>query len=99
MGDQVVISFSFASDWLTQWRMVSGPITMQNKAKPIIVSTQLKSTLTAHGNDKFRKHSIDSLRYNSFLPAPPPPTPTPAQLSPLAQREEGGLVINQSPHN
>ena len=96
MGDQVVISFSFASDWLTQWRMVSRPITMRNKAKPIIVSTQLKSTLTAHGNDKFKKHSIDSLRYNSFLPAP---TPTPAQLSPLAQREEGGLVINQSPHN
>ena len=73
MGDQVVISFSFASDWLTQWRMVSGPITMRNKAKPIIVSTQLKSTLTAHGNDKFKKHSIDSLRYNSFLPPPPPP--------------------------
>ena len=95
MGDQVVISFSFASDWLTQWRMVSGPITMRNKAKPIIVSTQLKSTLTAHRNDKFKKHSIDSLRYNSFLP----PTPTSAQLSPLAQREEGGLVINQSPHN
>ena len=97
MGDKVVISFSFVSDWLTQWRMVSGPITMRNKAKPIIVSTQLKSTLTAHGNDKFKKHSIDSLRYNSFLP--PPPTPTPAQLSPLAQREEGGLVINQSTHN
>ena len=96
MGDQVVISFSFASDWLTQWRMVSGPITMRNKAKPIMVSTQLKSTLTAHGNDKFKKLSIDSLRYNSFLL---PPTPTPAQLSPLAQREEGGLVINQSTHN
>ena len=84
MGDQVVISFSFASDWLTQWRMVSGPITMRN-------------TLTAHGDDKFKKHSIDSLRYNSFLP--PPPTPTPVQLSPLAQREEGGLEINQSTHN
>ena len=43
MGDKVVISFSFVSDWLTQWRMVSGPITMRNKAKPIIVSTQLNS--------------------------------------------------------
>ena len=26
-GDQVVIDFSFASDWLRNWRDFSGPIT------------------------------------------------------------------------
>ena len=93
MGDKVVISFSFVSDWLTQWRMVSGPITMRNKAKPIIVSTQLKSTLTAHGNDKFKKHSIDSLRYNSFLP-PHPHSSTTESACP----ERRGRFGNQPKH-
>ena len=33
-GDQVMIGFSFASDWLTKWREYSGPITERSKAKP-----------------------------------------------------------------
>ena len=32
-GDQVVISVSFASDWLRKWRKFSRPITEQSKAK------------------------------------------------------------------
>ena len=34
-SDQVAISFSFASDWLTRWRELSRPIREQNKAKPM----------------------------------------------------------------
>ena len=30
-GDQVVIDFSFASDWLRNWRDFSGPITERSK--------------------------------------------------------------------
>ena len=33
-GDHVVIGFSFASDWLREWRGFSGPITEGRKAKP-----------------------------------------------------------------
>ena len=32
-GDQVVIGFTFASDWLKEWREFFGPITEQSKAK------------------------------------------------------------------
>ena len=35
MGDQVVIDFKFASDWLRGWRKFSGPITEQSKANPM----------------------------------------------------------------
>ena len=45
-GDQVMIGFSFASDWLTKWREYSGPITERSKAKPrqsqITFDSQLK---------------------------------------------------------
>ena len=30
-GDQIVIGFSFASDWLRKWREFSGPITERVK--------------------------------------------------------------------
>ena len=33
MGDQVVICFTFASDWLKEWREIFGPITERSKAK------------------------------------------------------------------
>ena len=32
-GDEVVIGFSFASDWSSKWCVISGPITEQRKAK------------------------------------------------------------------
>ena len=32
-GDQVVLAFNFASDWLRGWREFPGPITVRNKAK------------------------------------------------------------------
>ena len=32
-GDQVVIGFSFASDWLRDWRESSGPMTERSKTK------------------------------------------------------------------
>ena len=35
MGDQVVICFTFASDWLKEWREIFGPITERSKAKLI----------------------------------------------------------------
>ena len=33
VGNQVMIDFSFASDWLRKWCKFSGPITEQSKAK------------------------------------------------------------------
>ena len=48
-GDQVTIGFSFASDWLREWREFPGPITQQRKAKLkrslITFDTQLKVAL------------------------------------------------------
>ena len=45
-SDQVAISFSFASDWLTRWRKLSRQIREQNEAKPvqylIVFPAQLK---------------------------------------------------------
>ena len=35
-GDQVVIGFSFVSDWLREWCEFSGPITERSKAKPVL---------------------------------------------------------------
>ena len=32
-GDEVVIGFTFASDWSSKWCVISGPITEQSKAK------------------------------------------------------------------
>ena len=32
VGDQVVIGFSFESDWLKEWYEFSGPITERSKA-------------------------------------------------------------------
>ena len=32
-GNQVVVGFSFATDWLTEWREFSGPITKRSKAR------------------------------------------------------------------
>ena len=34
-GDQFVMGFSFAFDWLRKWHEFSGPITERSKAKPI----------------------------------------------------------------
>ena len=49
VGDQDVIGFSFASDWLRGWHEFSGPITERNKAKPvqfqITLDTRLKFVL------------------------------------------------------
>ena len=48
-GVQVMIGFSFASDWLTKWHEYSGPITERSKAKPrqsqITFDSQLKIAL------------------------------------------------------
>ena len=48
-GDQVMIGFSFASDWLREWREFPGPITQQRKTKLkrslITFDTQLKVAL------------------------------------------------------
>ena len=48
-GDQVVIGFSFASDWLRKWREFFRPIAGRSKAKPkqslITFNTQLKIAL------------------------------------------------------
>ena len=42
-GDQVMIGFSFASDWLTKWHEYSGPIrsseVKQNRGNPRLFST------------------------------------------------------------
>ena len=50
-NEQVVICFSFASDWLRGWREFSRPITERSKAKPmqswITFDTQLKIALIA----------------------------------------------------
>ena len=46
-GVQVIVAFSFASDWLKDWWQFSGPITERSKAKPvqsqITFDTQLKN--------------------------------------------------------
>ena len=34
-GEQVVFGFSFASDWLREWREFSGPITERGEAKSV----------------------------------------------------------------
>ena len=33
VGDQVMIGFSFETDWLREWCKFSGPITVRSKAK------------------------------------------------------------------
>ena len=33
VSEQVMIGFSFASDWLTEWREVSGSITKRSETK------------------------------------------------------------------
>ena len=49
VGDQDVVGFSFASDWLRGWHEFSGPITERNKVKPmqfqITLDTRLKLVL------------------------------------------------------
>ena len=49
VGDQIVVGFTFASDWLIEWREFSGPITERSKAKPtqsrITCDVQLKAAL------------------------------------------------------
>ena len=42
-GDEVVIGFSFASDWSSKWCVISGPITEQSKAK--LMQSRLLSPL------------------------------------------------------
>ena len=48
-GDQVMIGVNFASDWLTEWREYSAPITERVKAiptqSPITFDTHLKIIL------------------------------------------------------
>ena len=48
-SDQIVIGFSFASDWFSRWRKFFRPITGRCKAKPkqsrITFNTQLKIAL------------------------------------------------------
>ena len=49
VGDQIVAGFTFASDWLIEWREFSGPITEQSKAKlmqsRITFDAQVKTSL------------------------------------------------------
>ena len=49
VGDQIVVGFTFASDWLIEWREFSGPITEQSKAKlmqsRITFDAQVKTSL------------------------------------------------------
>ena len=35
VGDQPMVGFSFASDWLRGWRKFSGPITDRSKVQPV----------------------------------------------------------------
>ena len=52
-GDQVVIGFSFASDWLRDWRESSGPMTERNKTKHglfrISFDTHFKKVISVKG--------------------------------------------------
>ena len=52
MGDQIVIGFSFASDWSRGWCEFSGPITERSKAKSMqswfTFDTLLKIVLRAN---------------------------------------------------
>ena len=52
-GDQVVIGFSFASDWLRDWRESSGPMTEQSKTKHglfrISFDTHFKKVISVKG--------------------------------------------------
>ena len=51
VGDQIVVGFTFASDWLIKWREFSGPITEQSKAKlmqsRITFDAQVKTPLVS----------------------------------------------------
>ena len=51
VGDQIVVGFTFASDWLIEWREFSGPITEQSKAKlmqsRITFDAQVKTSLVS----------------------------------------------------
>lgn len=55
-GDQVMIGFSFASDWLSEWWRFSGPITehcyqVKPKQSRVAFDTRLKTAvLVALGN-------------------------------------------------
>ena len=48
-GDQIIIGFSSASDWLGEWRESLGSVTEQSKAKPrenrVIFDTRFKMVL------------------------------------------------------
>ena len=52
-GDQVVIGFSFASDWLRDWRESSGPMTERSKTKHglfrISFDTHFKKVISVKG--------------------------------------------------
>ena len=52
-GDQVVIGFSFASDWLRDWRESSGPMTERSKTKQrlfwISFDTYFKKVISVKG--------------------------------------------------
>ena len=51
VGDQIVVGFTFASDWLIEWREFSGPITEQSKVKlmqsRITFDAQVKTSLVS----------------------------------------------------
>ena len=43
--EQVVVGFSFACDWFTEWREFSGPITERRKAQPKQLQTTFDTQL------------------------------------------------------
>ena len=63
IGGRVVIGFSFASDWLREWRKISGPITERSEAK-LKQSRVTYNTITLGPLLKGSLHTEESSRWN-----------------------------------
>ena len=68
---QLILGFSFVSDWLRKWREFSGPITERSKAKPHQSRLTFITHLTIAPTVKFTciitHRNIDfSLDFNNF---------------------------------
>ena len=77
VSDQVMIGFSFASDWLRKWREIFRPITESNKAKPmksrITFHTQLKTAQVSDTKPQLKVEYYGEYQYqgsftNHFWP-------------------------------
>ena len=87
-GNQVVIGFSFGSDWLREWCEFSGKIT--TKAKTNAIPDYFRHPIKGCSVSK-------TLRYNTFPPPPPlthltPPTWSSHAMTSLV-KEQGKKVM------